>query len=357
MSGGDPSRLIERLILGDARVAAGHLTGDDRGLTQQEITDSGEGEVSSAAALTAADQVQSAKPDLQPVATRAREAFVAAVLRANQSWPAEVLLADLLLLTAALQDAMRQGQLTDAEYARHMIEVLSAVLGQATAPYPKALESVPLDQRLGAWARGWLLVGPLLVAWQVILAQLAARSEEELDAPARRAAVPLWVRGLIRHAPASDLEHILEEAERQLPAMERFGALWVADRWPYWAERLPLRAFLREVVSDALALERLEVPLGAALRQQAGKQDPVEEDDPVIGRGRDGRLAVGFMDTGVRALLCDGAFQDASSREVHRSLRRVGLTEVMTFHAAERVLETAPVEVRAALKVLAAIAP
>ena len=352
----NPARLIERLLRGDARAVLGESA--DQSPEEDAEGDQERPPVGPTEPLAPPNGVEGKKgSSLDAAAERARIEFVRALETGEQVLPAEYLLADALLLAGALQGALREGRLLESTYQRSVTDMLSALLGFGHAPYPNALATIPGDQRASAWGRSWLLVGPLLLLWNVLLSRLASGRDEDVPDAGRRMGAAMWVRGVIRHAPSSNCAELLYEAERQLPAVEQFGVLWLGERWRYWSDRHPFRDFMRQVVDDAMALNALEPALQGVPRGERQLSGPLSEDDSVLGRGRDGHLAIGFMDTDTVALLCDGALQDASSSDPRRHLRKVGVRDVVPLERVEAFLKDAPCPVKEGLKVLTALAP
>ncbi|WP_242396164.1 phospholipase D-like domain-containing protein [Anaeromyxobacter oryzisoli] len=330
----DPVRIIDNLIAGDAR----KLASRSDALEDEEGREGDEGEGGGGGNSAAPPRPPTDRPrrDLLDAAERARAVFVFALDREGGDLPAEHLLTDVLVLAAALQSGVHRERLTDLVYAKSMEDVLRALLGSAQSAYPRALANIPPEQRRVAWARGWLLIGPLLVLWHVSMARRAARGEDRMEDAVRRDAIGLWFRNVLRHAPRESVAELVAEAERQLPAIERFGALWLADRWKGFAEAVPFLTFVRDVLEDAEALLAIEPVLQPAL--PSGVKRNAVEGDRVVGRGRDGSLAVGFMDDDNVALLCDGAFQNACHSDARWRFKKSAPGQVMTLEAAQEVL-------------------
>jgi hypothetical protein len=349
----DPVRIIENLIGGDAR----RLAARSEEAEHENGPDVAGGEGAGGDGSSPHAQLGSDRPrrDLLDAAERARAAFVSALEREGGDLPAEHLLTDVLVLAAALQSGVHRERLTDLAYANSMEDVLRALLGSAQSPYARALAKIPPEQRRATWARSWLLIGPLLVVWHVLMARRAARGEDGIADAVHRDAVGLWFRNVLRHAPRESVPELVQEAERQLPAMERFGALWLADRWKELAEELPFLSFVHQVLDDAEALLAVEQILQPALPN--GGIGNAREGDRVLGRGRDGSLAIGFMDDDKNALLCDGAFQNSYDPDVRWRFRKAARGQVLTLDAAEEVLLSASVDVTKAAAVLDRIQP
>lgn len=346
----DPVRLLERLLLGDARAMLGRVDVDGTDADAEA-----KGATPGARIAEPPARSTSCVPmDLMETTERARSAFVSALVRGGGDLPPESILADVLVLASGLQSGLQQGRLTDRAYVHAMRDVLRAAFGSRNAPLVRALERIPPEKRERTWARGWLLVGPLVVLWQVLLAHEAATNGDGVEDAPRRTNLVLWIRHLLRHRPTdATADGLLAEAKRQLPTIEKFGALWLGDRWPGLAARLPFLDFARVAIEEALAVLAAEPILEEALKgAKLARLSGVVEGDDVIGLGPDGSPAKGFMDDAANALVHDGAFQAATRRDVHFQLRKLSGARVITVASAVALLRASAPELQSAAAVL-----
>lgn len=154
-----------------------------------------------------------------------------------------------------------------------------------------------------------ILFGALL-AYNTCLADLdITRDTRGVQALLDGLAPALWMRNILRSAPPEAVDAALATLEADLPRLRR-GELWLGRAWPDLVTQIPFDSFARRLIEDArdiLCAERVILP---RLGETFGK---VEVEDRVVGPGRDGTLACGWIeeDDGSRqlvALLYDSAF-------------------------------------------------
>lgn len=275
------------------------------------------------------------------------------------------LLQDAQALCTGFQRAFRTGEITIETFVAEQSQLLRALLGRASAPLPQALREVPEEQREELWTRAPILPGVMLLVYNVCLADFARGRHRRADPGFPSVAPVLWIRHVLRHAPAGSLEGVMELAHRQVPRLQRHDALWLGDTLRSAHARVGFTAFLERMVREARAVEHLDMRLRAGHPKLECVQPltPERSEVNLLGVGRDGTLAPGFAQLderdeeeggGVerraqplkrklpppRACLIDGAFQSMAPHALAQGVReRMHQVESTRFVSLDEALE------------------
>lgn len=233
------------------------------------------------------------------------------------------LLDDLQLLTAVLHYAVRARALSVSDFRRQLVTLLHEFWGTRGAPFPRALERTPSEQRHAVWGRAPVLLLGTVLLYNAALADFYVLPDDrDPSALASDLALPLWLRNLLHAAPEGTIEEALTSLESQLAGLRR-GELWLDSLWPSLAARVPFESFARRLLEasrDIMAAERL------LLASLAHPHAEPEDGDPVLMVGRDGSLAAGRAERegrALRVLLYDSAFLLMKPRPPYRPMALV----------------------------------
>jgi hypothetical protein len=289
----DPAPLLRRLVLGDP-VRTDTV----------EIQDSSSGDPTKEPGRK---QQSSPPPNLGKVVDRIQKAYLSRLRQPGAASSPARLLQELLVLVAAFQDAARQGSITDRQLATSLVALGDAVFAGAIF---RSLQGVSDAQRNDVWQRAPVLAASALTIYNTCLINAVLQDNAPPDSVFSDTRPILWLRNVVRHAPSADPAWLLTNLEEHLVRIRKFSVLWIADRWPYFDQLLPFEEFVRDAVNACVLLERID----ASLRSLPPPSYQYDDDDRVVGLGRDQRLAVGFRESEeeesqVKVLLFDGAFQ------------------------------------------------
>lgn len=298
----DPSRLLRRLVLGDP--------------VRTETVEIQDGTPDDPNDEPARRDEKKAPPDLGKAVERIQKAYLARLRQPVTASPAR-LLQELLVLVAAFQDAARQGSITDRQLANSLVALGDAVFAGAM---PRSLKALDDGQRDDLWQRAPVLAASVLAIYNMCLVTTLLDGDAPPDSMFSDLRPILWLRDLVRHAPSSDPAWLLRHVEEHLVRIRRFSVLWIADRWPYFDQLLPFEEFVRDAVTACCLLERVD----DSLRSLPPPSYSFDDDDRVVGLGRDQRLAVGFRESEehqklVKVLLFDGAFQKPGPQQASQA--------------------------------------
>jgi hypothetical protein len=360
----DPGRLLTRLLFDDST---------QRDQPARDVEDDGDqddGDGVPPAATSPKKMTPSPVRDLGNLVERTQRAYLQRLSRAQTTAapaPAPArLLQELVILVATFQDAARQSSISDRQLAGGLVTLTDAILGNNAAPLPRSLHAVPLPSRADTWSRTPIVAAASLAIYNTCLVNAVVANDVPADSTFSDARAMLWLRNVLRYAPWPDPSHLIEHVEQHLPWIRRFSVLWVADRWPYWDGALPFEEFVRDGIHVACHLERLD----AILRQErsAFTYRP-DNEDIVVGMGRDQRLATGFLDPDPdddatsddkpRVVLFDGAFQRPGAPDRRRRPLETKTNRVLSLSQLATVLRSAgesSANIEAALNLLRQLA-
>jgi hypothetical protein len=331
----DPARLLTRLLFGDST---------QRDQPARDVEDGGDqdaGDGSPPAAPSPKKTTPVPVRDLGKLVERTQRAYLQRLLRAETTAAPARLLHELVILVATFQDAARQGSISDRQLAGSLVTLTDAILGDNAAPLPRSLHSVPLPSRADTWICAPIVAAASLAIYNTCLVNAVVANEAPADSTFSDARAMLWLRNVLRYTPWSDPSHLLEHIEQHLPWIRRFSVLWVADRWPYWDGLLPFEEFVRDGIHVACHLERLD----AILRKEGNNFTyRADDEDIVVGLGRDQRLAAGFLDSDddtPNVVLFDGAFQRPDAHDQRRRPLETKTSKVRSLSQIVTILRSA----------------
>jgi len=298
-----PANLLRWLLFGDA---------------QEDEADVDEGE-SDADEERVALEVEA--HDMRRASAAVRASFIKAAEKALKAYLGQLgskgasrsaprLLDDMHVLAAVAHYAFASNALSVLQLRGQLVRLLHAFLGLRSAPFPRALEAILAGDRAETWSGSPILLLGTVLAYNTCLADLdISRDERDLQQLLDSLAPALWVRNLMRAAPPGAVNAALESLDSDIPRLRR-GPLWLGEAWPVLVARIPFDAFARKLIQDAqdiVCAERLVLP------RLAEADDKLKEDDHVVGPGRDGALACGWIERDesslpVYARLYDSAF-------------------------------------------------
>jgi hypothetical protein len=259
---------------------------------------------------------RAARPTLYEAAGRARGAYLDELQASDDvRRDAPRLLEDLEVLVAVAHYALARGHITALGFVEQMVPVLDAFLGGPFAPLPRMLGALQGDERDEAWSRVPFLVLAGLLVYNTCLAhEQIAQSDSDNDALADlQAENPvLWMRHLVRHAPADQIDRARSEMGREMPRIRR-GVFWIADRIAEIRPAISFPDFMALVIGDASALERACPQLKDQVLRHSGIGKPNDEDGLVIGLVSGEVVTAGFYEVitsrRIDVWLKGGAFQ------------------------------------------------
>ena len=327
-----PVNLLRRLLFGDDDGSDGDANDGESEPTEDPVPEDND---ASAIARASAQERQS----FLDAADAALEAYLGQLTGDDSTNGASRLLDDLHLLAATLHYAFTAGALSASMLRGQLIRLLRAFLGSRSAPFPRALESIVPEQRTEAWGKP-----PCSCSERCSLTTRACRNS--LLAVTSAICKGSWMTRLPHSGYASlsglRLERqwmMLAGIDRDLPRI-RQGPLWLGRVWPTLVVEIPLNDFVRRLVEDARNILDAEQVILARLADADGK---LNDDDRVLGVGRDGALACGWIEAGKQDVvwLCDSAFQLAEPLPTsHKEpMRRLTLSRrpLGTRPSAERI--------------------
>lgn len=329
-----PTRLMLRLLFGDLDVEDADASEGESGLTEAAVDGPAPQAPKPGRAKRDADVV------LRSAATRARTAYLDTLRRVGgQGRSPGRMLEDLEVLSVALYRGLRSGGLSAPAFLAEYAQLLRAFFGAANTPFCLALRSVPEEERPAFWARTPVLAASALLVFNACLADLEVGQYDEEPSPDFLHVAPvLWLRHVLRHAPPDDQ---LATLEKQLPRIRKQGQLWLASHWPHLEASCDFVEFAARQLETAEGLNRLEAGLRARRAAEAGRLDG--DTDCVVGFGRDGSIAAGFVDDPdkpiSRVWLHDGAFQNPEPSESgrHDRLHKTTSQQVLPLRVAYEV--------------------
>ncbi len=332
----DPTRLMLRLLFGDLDLEDADASEGESGLTEAAVDGPAPQAPKSGRAKRDAEVV------LRSAAMRARTAYLDTLRRAGgQGRSPGRMLEDLEVLSVALYRGLRSGGLSAPAFLAEYAPVLRAFFGAANTPFCLALSAVPEEERPAFWARTPVLAASCLLVFNACLADLEVGQYEEEPSPDFVHVAPvLWLRHVLRHAPT---DQPLATLEKQLPRIRKQGQLWLASHWPHLEASCDFALFAARQIEMARALDRLQAALRPKRVSEAGRLDG--DTDCVLGFGRDGSLAAGFVDPPEKlvsiAWLHDGAFQNPEPSENgrHDRLHKTTSRQVLPFRVAYEVVK------------------
>ena len=298
-----PVNMLRNLLFGEEQIGDEDASEGESELQEDEGGD--EEEVPAVPRVTARERAQ-----FLEAARKAQDAYLRQLGSDESSRSAVRLLEDMRLLAAVVHYAFVSGVLTAFELRSQMIRLLHAFLGLRNAPFPIALEAIPAAERSETWVRAPVILFGALLAYNTCLADLdITRDTRGVQALLDGLAPALWMRNILRSAPPEAVDAALATLEADLPRLRR-GELWLGRAWPDLVTQIPFDSFARRLIEDARDTLSAERVILLRLGETLGK---VEVEDRVVGPGRDGTLACGWIeeDDGSRqlvALLYDSAF-------------------------------------------------
>lgn len=312
-------------------------------------------------------------PDLTEVATHLRRSFLQHLKdTAAAGRSATRLVEDLLVVTVALQRSLRTGGLEARHFLAEELPVLRAFIGEAHALLPKALRELGGEDQSRFWSEVPVVPAVAGLLYNCCLAEVAAVGHlDGLSAEFPGAHPVLWMRNILRHAPAQDVHQLRRQFENQLPRLKKTGDLWLGDLWPFAELRVSFPAFFEGLLTDSFGILAAERCIKGRLQNVAATRH--EDGALVVGVGRDGGLAAGFVEAvelterqranpalkknpPILAFLYDAAFQvrdpDPGSPHPRYAPMHKGATKLAALEELERWFPDAEGSLADGLKVL-----
>ena len=358
-SGALSVQLMNRLLFGDEEhqpinADDGESENDDGedqdGVTAQQGGSSGSGGGGPGKSSESPSKAQ--RKAFIEAAGEARELYVAQLRQAGDRSPYR-LLDDLQILAAPLHYMVQGGGMPHFSFCSEMATILAAFLGGPRTPFIRSLRQLQGEEKEDFWLQTPTMLLLLQLVYNVCQANFNAKVLDR----APRVSFPdvhpvLWLRHLLREAPAGIRAALAENTAHALPAL-RVGALWISDLWPHLERAIGFPTFVCRMVRDAAAIDAVEELVRTrGLRPGVGRQ---EDGEPVLCLRGQGVMAVGWLERPT-AQLYDTAFQSAGEQQHLAPMLCVAEQVVIPLEKIVSLVADGPLEVRHGLEVLEEIA-